>query len=606
MPLPSPRVNEDLNDFIGRCVIDPNVVNDFATQDQRIAVCNSLYSQEKEIKAAKENYTAKFSDQLAKAERSSVKDFYKFYNDQYDQASVMFIRQGALSATDVSVFFKENDLINMYTEMYSKIGLHFALWYYKNVDKLLNKASNIDNLMSIWAKSFAFVGQQVGAQRVTLVSGTAKNTLISVTQKLMADPTFMNQGEKVKAKMLKTQFNKYSTYQAKRLVRTEATNAANYATIESALTVFEGGDLMKTWHTSIDGRERESHGAANGQTVPTAGKFSVQGQFLKWAGDPAGSASNVINCRCGVSVFPKPNAQTIGENITDIGFGVAQAQVQSAITEALITPEVAATIVAETISIESNAKTIKEAEQWAVDNNLAKFVNYSNFDVENANKANNALKMVFNDFNIDPLDYIDSGKFRATTSTLAQANGRLLEINQKVYSKEKIISTFKSSVSNWTAGLEKRLELLDSYIGSPLYNAKKLAKALKETKKSLMYERHNVFTSEFNLLSDVMIHESGHIIEGQLLGRINGGRHLQSRFKDRLSGGFNRTNQLNSEYLNIYNNLTEKEKAVISAYGATNSSETLCESLVMYYREPNKLPISLKNFFDKLKEHGKR
>jgi Mlc titration factor MtfA (ptsG expression regulator) len=63
---------------------------------------------------------------------------------------------------------------------------------------------------------------------------------------------------------------------------------------------------------------------------------------------------------------------------------------------------------------------------------------------------------------------------------------------------------------------------------------------------------------------------------------------------------------LNSEYLNIYNNLTEKEKAVISAYGATNSSETLCESLVMYYREPNKLPISLKNFFDKLKEHGKR
>ena len=456
-----------------------------------------LLSREYQIKAAKENYTAKFSEQLTKAEKSSVRDFYKFYNDQYDQASAMFIRQGALSATDVSVFFNDTDLINMYTEMYSKIGLHFALWYYKNVDKLLEKASDLDNLMSIWQKSFAFVGQQVGAQRVTLVSGTAKNTLIAVTQKLMSDPAFMNQGEKVKAKILKTQFNKYSTYQSKRLVRTEATNAANYATIESALTVFEGGDLMKTWHTSIDGRERLSHGSANGQTVPTAGKFSVQGQFLKWAGDPAGSASNVINCRCGVSVFPKPNAQTTGENITDIGFGVARAQVQSAITEALITPEVAATIVAETISVESNAKTIKEAEQWAVDNNLAKFVNYSNFDVENANKANNALKMVFNDFNIDPLDYIDSGKFRATTSTLAQANGRLLEINQKVYSKEKIISTFKSSVSNWTAGLEKRLELLDSYIGSPLYNAKKLAKALKETKKSLMYERHNVFTSEF-------------------------------------------------------------------------------------------------------------
>ena len=30
------------------------------------------------------------------------------------------------------------------------------------------------------------------------------------------------------------------------------------------------------------------------------------------------------------------------------------------------------------------------------------------------------------------------------------------------------------------------------------------------------------------------------------------------------------------------------------------------EVMEMYYREPNKLPISLKNFFDKLKEHGKR
>ena len=442
MPLPSPRVNEDLNDFIGRCVIDPNVVNDFATQDQRIAVCNSLYSQEKEIKAAKENYTEKFSDQLAKAERSSVKDFYKFYNDQYDQASAMFIRQGALSATDVLVFFKENDLINMYTEMYSKIGLHFALWYYKNVDKLLNKASNIDNLMSIWAKSFAFVGQQVGAQRVTLVSGTAKNTLIAVTQKLMADPAFMNQGEKVKAKILKTQFNRYSTYQAKRLVRTEATNAANYATIVSAQSVFDGRDLMKTWHTSIDGRERASHGAANGQTVPNAGKFSVQGQFLKWAGDPAGSASNVINCRCGVSVFPKPNAQTTGENITDIGFGVAQAQVQSAITDALLTsPEVLAPIAEQIIDGTFNAKTIDEARLQAktiLENAGLKITNVesvSNFSVNEFNAYNKQLNNLANEYKLDslhnikydiPLKYDSSGNSYGYVKTI---NGNLLEIN---------------------------------------------------------------------------------------------------------------------------------------------------------------------------------
>jgi hypothetical protein len=367
-----------------------------------------LLSREYQIKAAKENYTAKFSEQLTKAERSSVKDFYKFYNDQYDQASAMFIRQGALSATDVSVFFNDTDLINMYTEMYSKIGLHFALWYYKNVDKLLEKASDLDNLMTIWQKSFAFVGQQVGAQRVTLVSGTAKNTLIAVTQKLMSDPAFMNQGEKVKAKMLKTQFNKYSTYQSKRLVRTEATNAANYATIVSAQSVFEGNDLMKTWHTSIDGRERASHGAANGQTVPNAGKFSVQGQFLKWAGDPAGSASNVINCRCGVSVFPKPNAQTTGENITDIGFGIAQAQVQSAITEALLTsPEVLAPIAEQIIDGTFNAKTMKEAREKAIESfesngiKIQKLTVSSEIDLPKMNELNAQLNSLTNEYKID-------------------------------------------------------------------------------------------------------------------------------------------------------------------------------------------------------------
>jgi hypothetical protein len=472
MPLPSPRVNEDLNDFIGRCVIDPNVVNDFATSDQRLAVCNSLFSQEKEIKAAKENYTAKFSEQLTKAEKSSVKDFYKFYNDQYDQASAMFIIQGALSATDVSVFFKENDLINMYTEMYSKIGLHFALWYYKNVDKLLNKASDLDNLMSIWAKSFAFVGQQVGAQRVTLVSGTAKNTLIAVTQKLMADPAFMNQGEKVKAKMLKTQFNKYSTYQAKRLVRTEATNAANYATIVSAQSVFDGRDLMKTWHTSIDGRERASHGAANGQTVPNAGKFSVQGQFLKWAGDPAGSASNVINCRCGISVFPKPNAQTTGENITDIGFGVAQAQVQSAISEALLTsPEVLAPIAEQIIEGTFNSKTIDEASTQAktiLENaglRIKEVQVANNFTVNDFNAYNKQLNNLATEYKLDssfntryelPLKY--NSTYNAYGYVQTTGNGNLLEINfgnttdplvnrTRNFAENKFSTRFKSDVS---------------------------------------------------------------------------------------------------------------------------------------------------------------
>jgi len=604
MPLPKPETGESQNDFMGRCVVDPNIVNDFDTIDQRVAVCSNLFNPQKETKA-QDNWADDFENQLTKAERTSVRDFTEFYRSEYNDAIDLFLKVGAMTPASAQGFFKDAKYIDMYITMYSKIGLQFANWYSKNIEKYLPKA-DVGNMQSIWRNAFAFMGSQIGTQSAIMVSSTAQATLTNTIRQFMADPVFQSGGEVVQAKMLRQKFNNLADYQARRIVRTEATNAANYATEQAALNLFPGQDMTKTWRSGYDARVRPAHQAANGQMVPFNSKFSVGGESLQRPGDPSASAGNRINCRCSMIVLPKAGAQTIGPLITNIGFGMAEAEIVDAISSALIAPEIIATVVAETAVIESNAKSIKEAEQWAVDNGLANFVNYSNFDLENANKANNALKMVFNDFGIEPLDYIDGGKFRSTASTLAQANGRLLEINQKVYIKEKVISTFNSCVTNFKAGLERRLELLDSYVGSPLYDQKKLAKAFKETKKSLMYDRHNVFSSEFNLLSDVMIHESGHIIEGQLLGRINGGRHLQNRFKDRVSIGFDRTNQLNNEYFNIYNNLTIKEKGLISAYGATNSSETLCESLVMYYREPNKLPIQLKNFFDKLKEHGKR
>jgi len=38
MPLPKPFEGESQNDFMGRCVVDPNIVNDFGTIDQRVAI----------------------------------------------------------------------------------------------------------------------------------------------------------------------------------------------------------------------------------------------------------------------------------------------------------------------------------------------------------------------------------------------------------------------------------------------------------------------------------------------------------------------------------------------------------------------------------------
>jgi hypothetical protein len=66
-----------------------------------------------------------------------------------------------------------------------------------------------------------------------------------------------------------------------------------------ALAGIENGDVEETWHTTIDGRERLTHGIMNGQTVPRGTPFqSPSGAQLRYPGDPAAPAEEVINCRC--------------------------------------------------------------------------------------------------------------------------------------------------------------------------------------------------------------------------------------------------------------------------------------------------------------------
>jgi hypothetical protein len=154
------------------------------------------------------------------------------------------------------------------------------------------------------------------------VQNTAKKNLIKVFRQLSNDPVFISEGEAVRARMLRQQYNRYNTFQAERLVRTEATNAANYATMQSAQDIFPGADMQKEWIAASDERTRAAHREANGQIVDFNKPFIVKGEELMRPGDPRGSASNVINCRCSMAPFPKENAQTIGL-IDEIGIGVA-------------------------------------------------------------------------------------------------------------------------------------------------------------------------------------------------------------------------------------------------------------------------------------------
>ena len=72
-------------------------------------------------------------------------------------------------------------------------------------------------------------------------------------------------------------------------VQVEAASDAQYAAKKA------GADIVKQWNAALDGRTRESHARVDGEIRELDEKFS---NGLKYPGDSAGGAAEVVNCRC--------------------------------------------------------------------------------------------------------------------------------------------------------------------------------------------------------------------------------------------------------------------------------------------------------------------
>jgi len=306
MPLPSPRPNESESNFVSRCDIDPTMQAEFPDDVQRIAVCYSLYegeTQKLNTESTVADMRNKWETQLNKAERENVGNVYALYRNEYRKA---IPNASENLPIEEAAIFKGDDLTAMLVKLYRTIGLQFALWYYREFRNFLPKAApNLDLLSEQWAADFENYGRRYAAQQIVLLRGTALDTLKRVTRQLFLDEAFQTAGQVERARILQSRFDKLSYMQAERIVRTEATTAANYSIQRSALTVYAKEQLKKRWITSMDGRERDWHGAANGQEVNMDATFTVGGESIERAG--MGTARNRINCRCVTMPIPQRN-----------------------------------------------------------------------------------------------------------------------------------------------------------------------------------------------------------------------------------------------------------------------------------------------------------
>jgi uncharacterized protein with gpF-like domain len=76
-------------------------------------------------------------------------------------------------------------------------------------------------------------------------------------------------------------------YRKELIARTEFTKSSNSGTFE---LMTEWKAPRKEWLTALDGRERDSHRAANGQIVNMSEPFTVGGVAMMFPGDPAAPA----------------------------------------------------------------------------------------------------------------------------------------------------------------------------------------------------------------------------------------------------------------------------------------------------------------------------
>ena len=150
---------------------------------------------------------------------------------------------------------------------------------------------------------------QYGGTRIAQISETTRRQIVALIDKGLRDGLSLDEiaGE------IRMRAPDMSALRAHTIARTETHSASMYASLQSAKqsTV----ELLKEWVSVEDSRTRDfgegdgvvdfyDHRSMNGVKVPIDDPFEVPNKLggsekLMFPGDPAGSAANIINCRCG-------------------------------------------------------------------------------------------------------------------------------------------------------------------------------------------------------------------------------------------------------------------------------------------------------------------
>lgn len=188
------------------------------------------------------------------------------------------------------------DVAAMYQELYSKGGLYVAQREYELYEKHL-KRSGFEFFDAIWRQYILTALQNPEiTSRITQVTERTK----LLYQELLQEAASGILAPRQVASLFISKRLALVRNRALRIARTEMTHASALGT-EFAANQIElniGKAMYKVWYHNKSRDYRDTHAELHRKYVPKTDKFNVNGKAMKYPGDPAGGASEVINCRC--------------------------------------------------------------------------------------------------------------------------------------------------------------------------------------------------------------------------------------------------------------------------------------------------------------------
>jgi hypothetical protein len=192
---------------------------------------------------------------------------------------------------------KTEPLVRAYQDLYGRVGRDFAGRSFTSLEKSVHAnlyTKQIDDEWLQWMRNFAVT--EAGS-RIQAVSDVTLTRIRRTLEQGVSEGL----GIEDIARRLQSS-NAVNRVRGRVIARTEIISASNAGSDLGARST--GLNLNKEWIATPDGRERETHGEANGQVVGMGELFIVGGQEAKYPGDPNLSAEESIQCRCTHAFIP--------------------------------------------------------------------------------------------------------------------------------------------------------------------------------------------------------------------------------------------------------------------------------------------------------------